>query len=194
MRRFRSAPALIALALNLLAQTSVPSPDKTHDKTEQHPASLCLVAGRVVTASDGSPLKSARVALVQEPFTSHAQIFGAISDSDGHFLLKDVAPGRYQFFASRAGFVDQQYESQGTDGGAVLDLKPGQRISDVLFRLTVAAVITGRISSDDGEGMPGLQVVALRKPTEEDEEEEGSFASRKTCATTAIRYDSALSL
>ncbi len=74
--------------------------------------------------------------------------------------------------------MDQQYQSQGTDAGAVLALKPGQKISDVLFRMTAAAVITGRVNNEDGEPMIRVQVVALRRPTEEETEEDIPFASR----------------
>jgi hypothetical protein len=65
MRRFLSAPAVIVVTLSLLAQTS-PSPGKP----EGHPASSCIVGGRVVTAVEGSPLKSARVSLVPEHVSS----------------------------------------------------------------------------------------------------------------------------
>jgi hypothetical protein len=175
MRRFLSAPAMIAVAVTLLAQTSTPAPDKR----EEHPSSPCQVAGRVVTAADGTPLKSARVALMPEDRRSDHHIYAATSDSDGHFLLKDVVSGRYQFFATHAGFVDQQYQSKGIDSGALLTLRPGQKISDVLFRMTVAAVITGRVTNQDGEAMPRVQVVALRRQTEDEIEDEGPYGSRK---------------
>jgi len=138
MRRFLSASVLIVFPLTLLSQAPVP-----RDKPEEPAPSPCFVAGRVVTA-EGNPLKAARVVLVPEQARPDTHTYGTTSDSDGRFLLKDVAPGRYQFFATRAGFVAQQYQSEGTEGGAVLGLKPGQKISDVLFRMTVAAVITGR--------------------------------------------------
>src|SRR5205807_10270303 len=57
--------------------------------------------------------------------------------------------------------------------------EPGQKISDVLFRMTAAAVITGRVNNEDGEPMIRVQVVALRRPTEEETEEDIPFASRK---------------
>ncbi|HYL12056.1 MAG TPA: carboxypeptidase regulatory-like domain-containing protein [Terriglobales bacterium] len=176
MGRLLLAPALLAVGLSLLAQTSVSSPDK---KADEHPASPCLVAGRVVTAAEGNPLKSARVALVPERSRSDTRIYAATSDGDGLFVLKDVAPGRYQFFATHTGFVDQQYQATGSDGGALLALKPGQKISDVLFRMTLAAVISGRVNNEDGEAMVRARVEALRRPTEEETEEENPFASRK---------------
>jgi hypothetical protein len=175
MRRFLLAPAVIIVASIFLAQVPALSPDKT----EEHPAPSCVVAGHVVTAAESSPLKSARVALVQEHSGASDQIYATTSDGDGRFLLKDVAPGRYQFFATRVGFVGQQYQSKGNDGGAVLTLKPGQVVSDVFFRMTVAAVVTGRVTNEDGEAMVGAQVVALRRPSEEEIEDEVRFAFRK---------------
>src|SRR5437879_10206514 len=173
MRRF--LPVMFAVALSLLAQTPAPSPDK---KAEEHPAAPCRVGGSVGKAAAGSPLKSDRVAVVPEDSSSDTRLYGATSDSDGQFFLKEVVPGRYRFFATRAGFVDQQYQAKGTDGGAVLALKPGQKISDVLFRMTTAAVITGRVNNEDGDPMIRVQVVALRRPTEEETEEDIPFASR----------------
>src|SRR2546426_510668 len=94
--------------------------------------------------------------------------YAATSDSDGHFTIKDVAPGRYNFFATRTGYVDQPYQSNGTDSGAVLALQPGQQLTDVLFRLTMAAVITGHVNNEDGEALARVGVMALRRPSEEE--------------------------
>ena len=181
MRRWISAYVVLAGALSVLAQAPVPSPDKNPDKKED-PASLCVVAGRVVTATDGSPLKSARVYLNPENYRSSKQNYSATSDGDGRFLIKDIVPGRYQFFATRPGFVSQQYQSQGIGDGAVLGLKAGQKISDVLFRMTMAAVITGRVNNEDGEAMLGIQITALRMPNEDELEDEGGYGSRKPSA------------
>jgi hypothetical protein len=175
MRRFLPAFAVIVVSLSLFAQTSAPSPDAT----EERPASSCVVAGRVVTAAEGNPLKSVRVVLVPEQSGSRRKISATTSDSDGRFLLKDVVPGRYRFFASRPGFVEQHYQAKGNGDGALLLLKPGDKVSDVLFRMTVAAVVSGRVTNEDGEAMSRVQVVALRAPSEEDIEDEGQFTPRK---------------
>jgi hypothetical protein len=76
MRSFASAPAIIAVALTLFAQTPAPT-----DKAEEHGTSRCLVAGRVVTAAEGNPLKSARVALVPEHYRSDSHTYVITSDS-----------------------------------------------------------------------------------------------------------------
>src|SRR5438552_2517214 len=183
MRRF--LPVMFAVALSLLAQTPVPSPDK---KAEEHPASPCRVGGRVVTAAEGSPLKSARVALVPEDSRSDTLIYGATSDSDGHFLLKEVVPGRYRFFATRAGFVDQQYQSQGTDAGAVLALKyeeregvmtgkarqkveiGGESIESLTISLGSGATFQGRVTVSGPGSLTSDRISVALFPVDEDEQ------------------------
>jgi len=160
---------LIATALVPQTAPQLPLPQ---DKTPP----LCTVVGQVVAASDGAPLKSARVALVPEHKEKHPHIYATTSDSDGRFLLKNVEPGRYDFFANRVGFVDQHYQSQGTEsGGAILTLRAGQKITDALFRLIVAAVITGRIMDEENQPMPGVSVNALRRSNDDDTEDDNPF-------------------
>ena len=158
--------AIAIFGASLFAQTSAPPP--LPGKTDDHPVPLCVVAGRVVTASDGAPLKSARVALAPERPGSRRQMYATTADSDGRFLLKDVEQGRYEFFATRPGFVDQHYQAKGGEQGATLSLKRGTKVNDVLFRMTVAAVVIGRVTNDDGEPLVRAQVVALRAHTEDE--------------------------
>jgi hypothetical protein len=184
MRYPLQAPAVIVLTLSLCAQQTT-----QHDKTEEHPSSPCVVSGRVITADEGSPLKSARVALIPNNSGSKGQVYAASSDSDGRFVVKDVAPGGYTFLAMRAGFVEQQYQAKGSDVGAVLSLKPGDKISDVLFRLTRTAVVTGRVTNEDGEAMSRVQVIALRGPSEEEIEDGDRSTSRRLHAVSSAQTD-----
>jgi hypothetical protein len=100
--------------------------------TDHKTLPTCTVSGRVVSAVDATPLKSARIALVSErDEQASTKGFTARSDGDGRFTLKDVPAGRYQFFASHAAYVTKQYQSNGTDKGALLALHPGDEIKDV---------------------------------------------------------------
>src|SRR6516164_6111475 len=130
-------PAIVtgALSLILVAQTPATQSSKQPQKTPPP----CVVSGTVVTAAEGTPLKSAKVALVPEHEGRMSQIYASISDGSGRFTIKEIPAGRYHFFASRAGYVDQGYQSTGQDSGAVLALKAGQEIKDVLFRMTPAS-------------------------------------------------------
>jgi hypothetical protein len=168
MRRFLYMPAVFAIAATLLAQSPAPSASKP----TQDPASApCTVTGRVVTAGEGTPLKSARVSLIPEPTGSHNQIYAASSDGEGHFTLKDIPPGRYRFFAAHTGFVEQHYKAGTDDAGPLFSLASGEKVSDVLFRLVAAAVITGRVSNEDGDPMQRVEIAALRRPGEDEMED-----------------------
>ena len=158
MGRTFLALSILAATLPLFAQKPASAPNKPEGQV----AASCTVSGRVVTAAEASP-----------------RMYAATSDSDGHFTIKDVAPGRYNCFATRTGYVDQPYQSNGTDSGAVLALQPGQQLTDVLFRLTMAGVITGHVNNEDGEALARVGVMALRRPTEEEMVEEELPASRK---------------
>src|SRR5512147_1192825 len=104
---------VLALGLGVIvaqAQTQPPTtqnlPGPASAKTE--PATI---QGRVVRASDGSPLKKAVVMAM----TSQGGQMGPIrpktatTDADGKFLLKDLEPGRYTLSATRSGFARQVY-------------------------------------------------------------------------------------
>ena len=170
MRRLLSALAVMIVSASLLAQTS-PSAAKP-----RVPPPACMVGGRVVTAAEGGPLKSARVFLLLERSEfNKRQMFASTTDSDGHFLLKDVPPGRYRFVATRPGFVNQPYQAKGSDDGALLSLKSGEKVGDVLFRMIASGVITGRVINDEGEGVVHAQVMALRAPSEDEIEDQGAM-------------------
>jgi protocatechuate 3,4-dioxygenase beta subunit len=99
-------------------------------------------------------------------------MYSALSDSDGRFIIKEVPAGRYVLSARHTGYVDQCYQSHGDENGAMLSLKSGQQVNDVIFRMILAAVITGRISDEDGEPMAGIQVVGLPRLSEDEREED----------------------
>jgi protocatechuate 3,4-dioxygenase beta subunit len=105
-------------------------------------------------------------------------VYATTSDSSGRFTIKDVPAGRYRFLATHTGYVDQQYQSNGADTGAVLALQAGQEVNNVLFRLTLASVITGHVNNEDGEPMALVQIIALRRPTDEEMEDREDISSR----------------
>lgn len=163
-----------AAVLILLAQDPTSQTSKLAEKLPPP----CTVSGRVVTAVDGTPIKSSRVVLIPEHGAQESQVYATTSDSGGRFTIKDVPAGRYRFLATHTGYVDQHYQSNGSDAGAVLALQAGQEVKDVLFRMTTAAVITGRVSDEDGEPMALMQVLALRRPTDEEIEDREDLSPR----------------
>ena len=176
MPHFLFVPALVGITATLFAQSSAPS---TSELVEGSASTPCILTGRVVTAAEGNALKSARVVLIPEHFGSPNQIYAITSDGDGRFTLKDIPPGRYQFFATHTGFVEHHYKAGTTDTGPLLSLTPGAKITDVLFHLIAAGVISGRVSNEDDEAMQEAEVIALRRLSEEEIEDE-AYGPRKS--------------
>jgi hypothetical protein len=181
MRRLLVATAVIMFSLTAPAQTYPPtqSPSPAQGQSGEHPATVCVVSGRVVAAAEGGPLKSARVVLVPEHSGAHQEIYGATTDPDGQFVLKDVPPGRYRFLATHNGFVDEEYTGKSADAPVTLSLSAGQKVSDVLFRMTIAAVITGRVTNDDGEAMVRLLVEPCSNPVKMTSKMAAHFPGRR---------------
>jgi len=165
--------AIVSLALASFTQMPTAQTDKISEKQ------AAPVSGRVLTAAEGAPIKSARVALVEENASSHPRVFAATTDSDGRFEIKKVSPGRYHFFAAHTGYISQEYQAQGTRDGALLTLAPGRGVENALFRLVRAGVVSGRVVDEEGEPMAKVLVTALRRPSAEEKEDWGARARKE---------------
>jgi protocatechuate 3,4-dioxygenase beta subunit len=138
------------------ASAQSPAPDPTPKKEE------CSIAGMVVKLASSEPLTKARVHL--ESLEDRARAISTVTNAGGRFELKGIDPGRYRLTVSRVGFVTQEYGQKKTnDPGAVLSLRPGQELKDLLFRLIPSGVIAGRILDEDGEPPPSVNVTAARE-------------------------------
>jgi len=125
------SPVLVsrAAALILLTQSAALPTSRLPEKVPPP----CTVSGRVVTATDGTPLKSSHVALLPEHASRNSHVYAALSDGSGRFTIKDAPAGRYRFLATHTGYVDKYYHSTGDDTGAVLALNAGDDLKDIFF-------------------------------------------------------------
>ena len=97
--------ACLFFAVSVSAQVSTQPTDSTTKATK--PPGNCTVSGRVVSAAEGTPLRSARVALVEANEHKHPAVYATTTDNDGRFEIKQVAAGRYEFLASKIGYIEQ---------------------------------------------------------------------------------------
>ncbi len=178
--------AMIACSTLSVAQATGPSSEAQPPNgqpaspwQQQKPPEPCTISGRVISAAEGTPIQSARVGLIEEDVRQHPAVYGTTTNDQGHFEIKNVPAGRYRFVASRAGFISQEYKAVALKGGAMLTLVPGQTLDDAMFRLTRAAVVSGRVLDEAGQPMMGVYVSALRKPTEEETEESSHRSKRE---------------
>src|ERR1700674_1863109 len=145
------ALAFFLLGALLLASAQDPAP-------AAHPSSI---AGTVVKEPGSQPLKKVLVQVVAENQKEGGN-YTASTDADGHFHIENVVPGRYRIFVERTGFVGVNGHGLKSDTN-VFTVQAGQSVEDLLFRMLPTAVISGRITDEDGDPMPSVRVVAQKK-------------------------------
>ena len=136
-----------------------PSRDTPAQKADATPVTG-LIAGRVLAADTGRPVKRARV------FASAAELSGGrgvLTDDTGLFQLVELPAGRYTLSVSKSGFVSLSYgQRRPLQAGTPLQLADGQEIKDIEFRLPRGSVIAGHVFDETGDPMPGVMVRVLR--------------------------------
>jgi uncharacterized surface anchored protein len=125
------------------------------------PEDKCTIEGTVINASTGEPLKKARLTL-RGMGGPNGTPSGATTDNAGHFLIDDLDPGEYNFSASRNGFVSARYSADGDSKRPTsITLTNGQKMSQVVFKLTPQGVIAGRILDDEGDPLNNVMVQCM---------------------------------
>jgi hypothetical protein len=125
------------------------------------------VSGTVASAA-GEPLKNATLKLQGQPSTgnsgvaSQALVYSASSDAQGGFTFQDLEPGRYTLSSERAGYLRANYSASFNGNNASLDLTSGQSITGIAIKMTPQALISGRITNEDGEPYPNVNVQLVR--------------------------------
>jgi hypothetical protein len=126
------------------------------------------VAGTVLTLA-GEPLKSATLTLRGQapPNTSTTPpspglAYAASSDAAGNFSFGDLEPGRYTLSSERAGYLRANYTAGSNGPIAVLDLTSGQTLTGIAVKMTPQAVISGKVTDENGDPYPNANVQLAR--------------------------------
>ena len=119
------------------------------------------IAGRLVNAVTGAPVRQATVAALTLEESRIVQ--SVTSDSDGHFALRNLRGAKYQLTASKRGFRTGFYDEHDEFSSAVVT-GADQDTSHLTFRLTPDAGIRGVVSSDDGDPVEGARVLLFQRP------------------------------
>jgi hypothetical protein len=137
---------VLSAVLLASAQSSAPAPS---------------IAGTVVKEPGSQPLKKVLVQVVAEDQKQGGN-YTASTDADGHFHVENILPGRYRLYLERTGLVEVNERGLKSDV-SVFTVQAGRAVEDLLFRMLATAIISGRITDEDGDPMSGVRVVALRK-------------------------------
>ncbi len=112
-----------------------------------------VISGTVEKLAGSAPIKGASVQLLSQD--DHTRSVTTSTDAGGRFELNGIAGGRYRLRVSHDGFLAQEYGARKPgEAGATLTLRPAQAMQDLVFRMTPAAVIAGRVTNEDGEPLP----------------------------------------
>ncbi len=104
----------LILGLLLFQAGSTPATPPPTTPPPEKPVEQCVIAGVVVKAASGEPLKKALLSLRKSEAQEPAK--DAITDANGRFEIKDIEPGRYHLEASRNGYASQEYGQRTPDG------------------------------------------------------------------------------
>ncbi len=122
---------------------------------------LAAVSGQVLNAATGEPIRKATV--VFRKVDSSGSGSSVATDSAGLFSMTGLNPGTYRVSADRPGFVGMEYGARSAGRlGSNLGLTPGQKITDVVFRLLPQGVVTGRVLDEDGDPVRNASVQLVR--------------------------------
>jgi beta-lactamase regulating signal transducer with metallopeptidase domain len=174
-----SVGLIVAMFTGAYAQSQTPgtlSPASTDDGA--------VVSGRVVDARSGKPIAGASVRAqyitgVENPprcpignceeglvnsVTAPTPIYRVTTAADGSFDVRGVKPGDYDVAAVAPGYI-QRYFGQTSDDMPETPVRvaAGQSATSIEVRLEPAGSVSGRIFSDAGDGLAGVEVELLRR-------------------------------
>jgi protocatechuate 3,4-dioxygenase beta subunit len=119
------------------------------------------IAGTVVKEPGSEPLKKVLVQIVAEN-QKEGFNYTATTDADGRFHVDNVTPGRYRIFFERTGFVAVNGHGLKADVN-VLTIHENQFIDDLFFRMLPTAVISGRVTDEDGDPLSDVRIIAQKR-------------------------------
>jgi len=119
------------------------------------------IAGTVVNAVSGTPVRRATVAVLAES-DSHTIASGE-TDAEGHFALERLPAAKYQLTASKRGFRTAFYDEHEDYNSAVVT-GAGLDTSGLVFRLVPGAVLHGVVTGDGGDPVEGARVMLFERP------------------------------
>lgn len=139
------------LALSSSAQVSM---------TGKTPASA-TIEGIVIKDPGSEPVKKAIIELIAEDQRQGGN-YTAVTAADGSFRIDTVKPGRYHLFAERTGYIESTNHGVRSHG-RVLSLTDGQELKDIQIRFAAAAIVSGRVTDEDGEPLENAEVSVLQR-------------------------------
>jgi len=123
------------------------------------------IAGVLSNAVSGEPVRRGIVQALDA--TGHA-VAASTTDADGHFVLDHIAAAKFQLLASKRGFRTASYDEHDEFATSIVT-GPDQDTTHLQYKLMPNAVISGVVTSDDGEPVANASVMLFKRPKHQGE-------------------------
>jgi protocatechuate 3,4-dioxygenase beta subunit len=119
------------------------------------------IAGTVVNAETGMPVRGAMVAILT--VEDNSTFASTETDGEGRFALERLPAGKFQLTASKRGYLTSLYEQHENFDSAIVT-GADQETGKVVFKLTPGAVLSGVVTGDGGDPVASATVMLFKKP------------------------------
>jgi hypothetical protein len=109
------------------------------------------LGGFVVVAGTSTPVPHAHISVAGKQFVQ------TDADDSGHFIFRDLPPGKYHLDCSREGYVPGRNRATNE-----VDLASGQEMNSIIIGLIPKGAISGRVLDGKGDPVSGAKVQVLR--------------------------------
>ncbi len=161
--RVRPGRRIVWLAVAAIAAASLHAATPVRQaqaQVPQPPRPAGLVVGRAIDGATNAPLAGVTVTIGG----SGIRPMRVIVDPQGRFVFNQLAAGAFTIAATKAGYLPGSYGTLRPDGaGRPLELRDGERVTDAIVRLWRYATISGVVTDDAGDPVPGARVQALKR-------------------------------
>lgn len=148
------------MVVDLVGPVAQAPPRDPNARPSAQPTGTARIKGRVVAADSGNPLRRAQVRLMGSQIRNGQT---ANTDEDGRYEFMALPAGQYNINVAKPGYVSLSFGQQRPlEPGKPLILANGQVAEKIDFLLPRGSVITGRITDEFGEPMPGVRLEVMR--------------------------------
>lgn len=119
------------------------------------------IEGNVIKDPGSEPVKKAIIELIAED-QGQGGNYTAVTAADGSFRIEAITPGRYHMFAERTGYIESTNHG-GHSRGRTLNLAAGQELRGIQIRFAAAAIVSGRVTDEDGDPLENAEVSVLQR-------------------------------
>ena len=175
--------AVLAVAMIVAMLTGAYAQSQSPGTLSQNTGDGAALRGRVVDARSGKPVAGASVRAqfitgienpprcpigdcedLVDPSAGRIPVYRVTTAADGSFDVRGVKPGDYDVAAVAPGYMQRYFGQTSDDMPEVpVHVAAGQSATAIEVRLEPAGSVSGRIFSDSGDGLAGVEVELLRR-------------------------------